>query len=231
MSMRSRSENGFFLVLILLTFWIGSHDAIARRSSKRLAQTLSPQQRLEVEQRLWDLGYWAGSVDGRFDSDSRHALIAFQKVELRARTGQLTLKELNALRIATRPIARDTSHAHVEIYLDRQVLFVVDESGVVSRVLPVSTGNGQLYMDHGEVHRARTPAGDFKVLRQINGWRRSSLGLMYYPSYILNGLAIHGSVSVPVYPASHGCVRVPMFAAEELSALLPVGTNVVIYEH
>jgi hypothetical protein len=32
----------------------------------------------------------------------------------------------------------------------------------------------------------RNPAND---LRKINGWRLSSLGLLYYPSYIYNGMA------------------------------------------
>lgn len=184
---------------------------------------------LGQRQRLWDLGYWAGRVDGRFDSDSKHALIAFQKVERRARTGRLAMDELNALRNASKPIARYGSYAHVEIDLKRQVLFVVGEDGDVLRILPVSTGNGELYTDHGQIHRARTPTGTFKVLRKIKGWRLSSLGLMYYPSYILNGIAIHGSFSIPTHPASHGCIRVPMFAAKQLSSLLPIGTQVIIY--
>jgi len=84
-------------------------------------------------------------------------------------------------------------------------------------------------MDHGQVHRARTPTGTFKVQRKIKGWRLSSLGPLYYPSYIVNGIAVHGSLSIPTRPASHGCIRVPMYAAKELSALMPVGMEVVIY--
>jgi lipoprotein-anchoring transpeptidase ErfK/SrfK len=169
-------------------------------------------------------------VDGKFDPESRHALIAFQKVERRARTGKLTLLELNALRNANRPSPRYSHHPHVEIDLERQVLFVIGEDGTVFRILPVSTGNGELYMDHGQLHRARTPTGSFKVQRKIKGWRLSSLGLLYYPNYIVNGIAVHGSPSIPTRPASHGCIRVPMFAARELSALMPVGMDVLIYD-
>jgi len=218
------------ILFMLLTFSYGSNGAHARQSSKRAYQELSTQQKLEAEERLWSLGYWAGPVDGNFDADSRHALIAFQKVENRPRTGKLTSDDFNALRAATRPRPRHARYPHVEIDLERQVLFVVDENGEVARILPVSTGNGQLYIDHGQVHRARTPTGTFTVLRKIKGWRLSSLGLLYYPSYILNGLAIHGSPSVPTRPASHGCIRVPMFAAKELSSLLPVGIEVMIYD-
>jgi hypothetical protein len=216
-------------MVVLATFWTG-HGSIETfaRSSARSVQELSTQEKVEAEQRLWDLGYWAGVVDGKFDSDSRHALIAFQKVERRARTGKLTLEELNALRAATRPQPLHARYPHVEIDLERQVLFVVDENGDVARILPVSTGNGALYMDHGQIHRARTPTGTFKVLRKIKGWRLSSLGLMYYPNYIFNGIAIHGSFSIPTRPASHGCIRVPMFAARQLSSLLPIGIEVLI---
>jgi lipoprotein-anchoring transpeptidase ErfK/SrfK len=98
------------------------------------------------------------------------------------------------------------------------------------RILPVSTGNEALYVDHGQIHRARTPTGTFTVLRKIKGWRLSSLGLMYYPNYIFNGIAIHGSFSIPTRPASHGCIRVPLFAAKELSFLLPIGIEVLIYD-
>lgn len=218
----------FLLAALVLTVSLNAQGSFARKSSKSSAQLTAPE-RLEAEQRLSDLGYWTGPIDGKFNSDSTHALIAFQKVERRPITGKLTLDELTALRSASRPIPRDTGYAHIEIDLERQVLFVIDESGGVLRILPVSTGNEKLYMDHGQTHRAHTPTGRFKVLRKINGWRRSTLGLLYYPSYIVNGIAIHGSPSVPARPASHGCIRVPMFAAAQLSSLMPVGLEVVIY--
>lgn len=219
--------------VVILTLSMGyfcSVDVFAHSSKKTSIEELSSQEKSEAEQRLWDLGYWAGIVDGKFDSDSRHALIAFQKVERRPRTGKLTIDELNALRAATRPLPRHARFPHVEIDLARQVLFVIDETGQIVRILPVSTGNEALYMDHGQIHRAHTPTGTFKVQRKIKGWRLSSLGLMYYPNYIFNGIAIHGSFSIPTRPASHGCIRVPLFAAKELSSLLPIGIEVLIYD-
>lgn len=217
-------------VILLLLVAGGSAEIIARKTARTSRQTPSQEERLEAEQRLWQLGYWAGPIDGRFDSASRHALIAFQKVQRLDRTGKLTTDELIALRNASRPVSRFGTQPHVEIDLERQVLFLIDETGSVARILPVSTGNGELYMDQGKMHRARTPTGHFKVLRKIAGWRLSTLGLLYYPSYIHNGIAIHGSPSVPTRPASHGCIRVPMYAARELSSLLPVGIEVVVYD-
>jgi lipoprotein-anchoring transpeptidase ErfK/SrfK len=185
---------------------------------------------IEAEQRLADLGYWAGPVDGVFDAASKHALIAFQKMEGRKRTGILTTAELEALSAAGRPAPLDNTYAHIEVDLTRQVLLVVDAEGKVTKVLPVCTGNEQFYIEDGHRNRAHTPRGRFTVTRKINGWRRSKLGLLYYPSYIRNGIAIHGSTSILPYPASHGCIRIPMFAAKDLSEMAPVGTVVVVYD-
>ena len=224
-------SRSFWTVLLLFSMVFGTGVfTFARTSVKSGRQDIGIEERRRAEQRLWDLGYWAGPVDGKFDSDSRHALIAFQKVEGRPRTGNLTRTELEALQKASRPQPRYGGYAHIEIDLTRQVLFVIDETGSVSRILPVSSGNERRYVDHGQVHRAHTPRGTFQVRRKINGWRLSSLGLMYYPSYIVNGVAVHGSFSVPAQPASHGCIRVPMFAAKELSGLMPVGIEVVVYD-
>jgi len=228
-SVRTMQIVSSFLGLTICLFIYQPPEVLGQIFTRRSSE-LTADQVLEAEQRLWTLGYWAGPVDGKFDSSSRHALVAFQKVERRPRTAVLTFEELNALRNASPPLARYGRYAHVEVDLERQVLFVVDEDGDVMRILPVSTGSGELYTDQGQVHRARTPTGRFKVLRKINGWRLSSLGLLYYPSYIFNGIAIHGSASIPARPASHGCIRVPMFAARELSSLLPVGIEVDVYD-
>jgi lipoprotein-anchoring transpeptidase ErfK/SrfK len=184
---------------------------------------------LEAEQRLSELGYWTGPVDGLMDSASREALIAFQKVERRKRTGRLTNNELRALRTAQRPTPREVGPAHIEIDVDRQVLFYIDGTGQVAKILPVSTGHGRPYNENGQTGLARTPCGTFRVYRKISGWRRSALGLLYYPCYILEGFAIHGSPSVPAFPASHGCIRIPMFAAAEFSKLATIGMVVIVY--
>ena len=219
--------------LVLLLFSIASGNclyAAGKTLSTQSQRELGINERRQAEQRRWELGYWGGPIDGKFDSASRHALVAFQKVEGRARSGQLTQTELDTLLNARRPRPRFEGYGHIEIDLTRQVLFVIDETGEVTRILPVSSGNEGHYVDHGQVHRAHTPRGTFRVLRKINGWRLSSLGLLYYPSYIVNGVAVHGSLSVPTYAASHGCIRVPMYAAKELSALMPVGIEVIVYK-
>ena len=217
----------FTLAYIILASGANQAMSISKRG---LHQGIRFEEMLEAEKRLSDLGYWTGPVDGTLDPAFRHALIAFQKVEGRQRTGRLTRDELQALRLATRPLPRHSGDAHIEINLSRQVLFIVDATGSITHILPVCTGNEKSYVDHGQIHRAHTPRGRFKVLRKIAGWRLSSLGLLYYPNYIEEGIAIHGSLAMAVYPASHGCIRIPMFAAKELSEITPTGTEVIVYE-
>lgn len=183
----------------------------------------------EAERRLSQLGYWTGPIDGILDPGTQSALIAFQKWEGRTITGKLTPEELEAIRTGTPPKARELDYAHVEVDIDRQVLLIVDEQGGV-RVLPVSTGSDKQFMDLGQMSVAYTPRGRFVVYEKTYGWENGDLGSVYYANYISGGVAIHGYLTVPSYPASHGCIRIPMFAARDVSKLLPVGTIVLVYD-
>jgi lipoprotein-anchoring transpeptidase ErfK/SrfK len=184
----------------------------------------------EARALLGALGYWVALDLTEPDASLRHALIAFQKIENRPRTGALTPAELQALRAAQRPKALESGYAHIEIDLARQVLFVVDSCGVCLRILPISSGNGEWFTEGGKKRRAITPTGRFKVQRKIAGWRKSPLGSLYYPNYILDGVAIHGNPLVPPLPASHGCIRIPMFAAKEFYDMAALGMPVIVYE-
>jgi lipoprotein-anchoring transpeptidase ErfK/SrfK len=183
----------------------------------------------EAERRLADMGYWTGTVDGLLDPATRAALLSFQKWEGRAVSGVLTIDEFEAIRTATSPKAREDGYEHVEVDLDRQVLLLVEDDAKV-RVLPVSTGNGKEFFYDGQTSIAYTPRGRFVVYEKGFGWENNVPGSMYYPNYISGGIAIHGSLNVPVQPASHGCIRIPMFAAVEVSKLLKLGTIVLVYD-
>jgi N-acetylmuramoyl-L-alanine amidase len=202
--------------------------ATAQQSGKRRASLTGAQTR-EAERRLSDMGYWTGAIDGIFDPATRSALIAFQKWEGRPITGQLTLDELEAIRTSTFPKAKELGYAHVEVDLDRQVLLMVNDGGNV-RVLPISSGSGKPFVDEGQTSIAYTPRGRFIVYDKVVGWEKGPFRSMYYSNYISGGVAIHGSPTVPIQPASHGCIRIPIFAAREMSKLLPIGTIVLVYD-
>src|SRR5712664_2921330 len=216
----------FLLTVCLLLI---STPSIVSAQQRDKDASLTRAQTREAERLLSEMGYWTGTVDGLFDPATRSALIAFQKWEGRPITGQLTLDELDAIRTSSSPKAREPGYAHVEVDLDRQVLLLVNDEGGV-RVVPVSTGNGDPFIDEGQTSIAYTPRGRFMVYKKEVGWQSGPLGSTYYANYISGGVAIHGSRSVPTQPASHGCIRIPMFAARELSRLLPVGTIVLVYD-
>ena len=184
----------------------------------------------QAEQRLADLGFWTGPIDGIWDGASRHALIAFQKVQHARPTGTLTRAEYNALSMAAPPRPRDVTGPHIEVDIARQVLFLVDADGKVGNILPISSGSGKRFHENGypETH-AITPCGHLEVFSKASGWKTSPLGEMHNPLYIVGGIAIHGSLDVPAYPASHGCIRIPMFASDRLPRMVPKGTRVWVY--
>ena len=109
------------------------------------------------------------------------------------------------------------------------MLLIVNDEGNV-RVLPISTGTGKEFVYEGQTSIAYTPRGRFVIYEKGVGWEDNMPGAMYYANYISGGIAIHGSYSVPVQPASHGCIRIPMFAAREVSKLLKLGTIVLVYD-
>jgi hypothetical protein len=184
----------------------------------------------KAERLLSERGYWILKIDRTSDTSTYHAITAFQKVEGRKRTGRLTVADLEAIENSVRPVPAYIGSAHIEVDLTRQVLFLVDENDIVTRILPVSTGNGKAYFQNGKRQIANTPRGMFKITRQIKGIRRAPLGTLYYPNYFHYGFAIHGSGSIPFYPASHGCVRIPRFASKEFSNLVTVGMTVVLFD-
>jgi hypothetical protein len=183
----------------------------------------------KAEQHLSEIGYWSGPAGDRSAARTRCAILAFQRVEGRSQTGKLDAADIQALLSAKRPIPRETGYAHIEVDLQRQVLFVVDQNSAVTTVLPISSGSGKLYTFEGKTSRAVTPRGRFTVYRKVAGWRKAPLGMIYYPNYFNEGWAIHGSSSVPNYPASHGCIRIPIVTAKELSDITPMGTVVLVY--
>ncbi|HEU4480691.1 MAG TPA: L,D-transpeptidase, partial [Actinomycetota bacterium] len=88
----------------------------------------------------------------------------------------------------------------------------------------------EYYTSDGEQRRAHTPRGNFVIERKIQGERHSDLGVLYDPNYFVGGYAIHGSPSVPVYPASHGCVRIPMYQSRAFFNRTPIGMPVFVHD-
>jgi N-acetylmuramoyl-L-alanine amidase len=201
--------------------------AVAVAPTSTLAATAQPTLRMgsrgaavvSLQRRLVTLRYDVGPVDGVFGSSTHHGVVAFQKVNGLVRDGIVGPRTWAAL---ARPVIprprRWRSGSSLEVNLTRQVVYLARQ-GVVLRILDASSGKAA----------TPTPTGNFAIVRRIDGWRQSSLGLLWRPNYFWRGYAVHGSTSVPVYPASHGCVRVTVPAMNRLWSLLRIGMPVSVY--
>jgi peptidoglycan hydrolase-like protein with peptidoglycan-binding domain len=218
------------VAIVLLTANASFAITKNKRKTSTPTRAVTRSEAHEAEARLAEMGYPTGRVDGVVDSTTRSGLILFQKWEGRKITGRLTRDDLDAIMSATAPAPKDTGYAHVEVDVDRQVLLLIDDEGAIKRMLPVSTGSNKRYKEKRMSGLAYTPRGRFRIYSKLSGWRKSPLGLLYYPNYFSDGLAIHGNPAVPNSPQSHGCIRIPMSAAASISRALPIGSIVLIYD-
>jgi len=184
-----------------------------------------------AQSRLMELGYWMPGADGYFGSGTQQAVWAFQKATGLPRTGSIDADTQRMFRIAGRARPRTTVGNMVEVDKARQILMLV-RNGRVAWTVNVSTGNDQPYSHDGENYTAHTPEGRFTVIRHIDGPAVGPLGTLWRPKFLTNsGIAIHGSPSIPAYPASHGCIRVSNSFMNWVWQynVLPLGTPVWIY--
>jgi peptidoglycan hydrolase-like protein with peptidoglycan-binding domain len=183
----------------------------------------------KLQERLAESGFRPGPPDGTYGRQMLGAVYAFQKLHGLERDGIFRAEYWDLL--DTDPQLPVTSGApdRVEVDLAKQVLFLVKEHEVEA-VLPISSGNGGTYRNaSGTAVRARTPEGDYQFYKRVEGWRISYLGGLYRPFYFRGGYAIHGSYSVPPYPASHGCVRVELHDMDYLTTELELGMPIFVY--
>jgi hypothetical protein len=188
-----------------------------------------------LQQRLADLHYFPGPIDGQFGQYTLEAVWAFQEVQGMHVTGEVGPPTRTALANPRQPhvLAPRGGKLRVEINLRARVL-VLYRSGKVALISHVSTGGGYYYCSPGGgCGYAITPTGNFKTTVFMPGWVTVPLGQMYNPVFFIRtSYAIHGSESVPLQPASHGCVRIPMDIAEFFHKLVPTpGSPVYIRHH
>jgi peptidoglycan hydrolase-like protein with peptidoglycan-binding domain len=176
----------------------------------------------QLQQRLLDLGFWLSGADGSYGLTTQQAVMAFQKYKGLPASGSVDQATADAL-------TNETYRAHgladagdlVEIDKTRQVLFLVN-GGKVVWAFNTSTANGEEFTEADQntpgetiTDVAVTPDGMWAFEREREeGWWKGDLGEIYRPKYFVGGVAVHGSNSIPNYPASHGCVRVSVPAMD-----------------
>ncbi|KGN34169.1 endopeptidase [Knoellia sinensis KCTC 19936] len=185
-----------------------------------------------LQQRLNALTYWCGTADGNFGHLTQQAVWALQKVAHVSRDGVVGPTTWGLLDRGVKANPRTTSGTIIECDISENVLMLVS-GGRLKYTLNTSTANGKRYYSRGSWKTAHTPRGRFSIYwRYTSGWQNGSLGRMWLPAYFKGGYAIHGSTSIPPYPASHGCLRVSTSAMSKLyrESWPIVGRRVYIYD-
>ena len=206
-----------------------------------------------VQQRLADLPFDPGPVDGVFGQMTEQAVWAYEKLVLGVSredmTGSVTPAMWDEMQdpVVIEPRRRTgAGTTHTEIYLVEQVVAVFEDDEAIL-ITHASSGDGEEWCDtvtydtdpngiplDEPVEReicgiSKTPGGVFSYTRKVEGIRESPLGSLWNPVYFNYGIAIHGAINVPKYPASHGCVRIPMHISEYFQDLVGVGDPVFVW--
>ena len=213
-----------------------------------------------LQQRLTDLAFVPGPVDGWFGEATLRSVWAFEKLVLgisrESMTGVVTSELWDALHGDVELVPRRSTNRqadHTEIYLPEQVVIVFhrDEPVFVSHMSSGELGPdgepaewcGLTRIDIDEngypldepimrdvCGRSKTPGGVFTYDRRVEGIRHGALGSMWDPVYFNFGIAVHGFPDVPDRPASRGCVRIPMHVSETFFQLVSIGDRVLVWD-
>lgn len=178
-----------------------------------------------LQQRLIALHYDLAGVDGYYGSQTRHAVIAFQKVNGLRRDG--VVGSATWARLA-RPVVPTLRYVRagsaLEVNLSKQVLYRA-AGGRIYGIYDVSTGRAIW----------PTPVSNGRpmhIYRKVLWGTTMGTDTEHYVQYFARSrwlLAIHEYYNVPTYPASHGCIRVPPGSAGRLYARTFVGEALYTY--
>ena len=189
------------------------------------------------EQRLSDLHFDPGPIDGIYDQATVYAVQALQKIMGYPRSGWLGPTEGAAIENFQYPVPLHATAEpnRTEIDVTKQVITLY-ENYQVRLITTTSTASGDQFCyvtpraapTQRICEVATTPNGRFAYYFFYDGWQKGDLGSLYNPYYFFKGRAIHGYDSVPAEPASHGCARIPMHISEYWYTLVHEGDAVYV---
>lgn len=165
-----------------------SAPIVKTQLTRTLSKGVAGEDVAAVQQRLTDLGFRPGPVDGYYGDETRRAVWAYEKLVLGAPSdapsGTITPEVWAAMQdpIAIRPRRTATTPNHTEIYLPEQVIAVFHDGRAVF-VSHMSSGDNQEWCEEvtispgewnnpgdeplvrGECGKSITPGGVFQFTR------------------------------------------------------------------
>lgn len=207
-----------------------------------------------LQQRLKDLKFDPGPIDGVYGGNTMMAVWAFQSLVVGMSRDTVVdfvtpvLWDSMRADVKIAPRRQPGSPNHVEVYLPEQVMTVF-KGTELQLVTHISTGTGvtwceEVTIDPGEegnedglepikegwCGESVTPGGIYYFYNRRLGLRESKLGTMWNPVYFNFGIAVHGAMTVPKEPASHGCVRIPIYISEYFPAMVQYNDRVYVFD-
>lgn len=204
----------FFVAVVAFLVAILPVGSAAAQSSSSVANA----QRIMTK-----FGIPTGPVDGLSGSQTSRGLCIFRYMSglsvSRSNLDSATytkLKQYDAAYTSLRQIRAKSTSEYLVAHQTCQAM-VYARSGYYQRVMAISTG----------IPGHTTPSGSYALGYTQKGWSCSTLypesctkqttgrfayisnyGNMYNMRQVTGPIYVHGSTSVPTYPASHGCIRV-----------------------
>jgi lipoprotein-anchoring transpeptidase ErfK/SrfK len=190
------------------------------------------------EQRMVDIRFDPGPVDGFYDQKTVYAAQTLQKYLGGYPSGRMNDADVFALSFFRfkDPMAAPPEPNRTEVDITAQTLTLY-ENYQPKLITTISSGSGENYCystprenpTSRVCEDANTPSGTYRFYEFRSGWDKSPLGQLYNPYYFNKGIAVHGHESVPITPASHGCVRIPMHISEYFHDLVNRGDPVHVF--
>ncbi|MFA5537464.1 MAG: L,D-transpeptidase family protein, partial [Bacillota bacterium] len=178
----------------------------------------------ELEERLEELGYHPGKVDGVFDQETEKAVKIFQRETGLPTNGQVTAEVWQYLaRETNKPVTSrvppPAGLVTIEINLDKNTLTVYSDNSIYKEY-PVAIGKGE----------TPSPVGEWRIVQKSLNWG-GGFGTRWLGLNVPWGIyGIHGTNKPWSVgrEASHGCFRMFNQDVEEIFPWVKYGTPVKV---
>ncbi len=212
---------------------------------------------LRLQQRLKDLAFDPGKIDGIYGDNTAESVWAYKTLILGERwdknlTSKVTAENWDRMQdpLGWMPQKTGDTPRHFEVFLPEQVGVLVSD-GKIRLITHVSSGSGKHWCNERRVlpdasgttppttttgkplkycNDSITPAGAYRFRAKRTGTFAGFYGDLWNPTFFNGGIAVHGFDSVPYYPASHGCVRIPNHIADYFQSLVRIGDQVFVFD-
>lgn len=172
-----------------------------------------------VQQRLRELGYYEGEIDGIYDKEMAEVVRDYQEAQGLMADGVVGPDTWNAIGLSEEYLEYFDSSFTITIDLQK-FLLTLKEGGTTTATFPVAIGKPETPTPTGNwriIQKTLNPGGPFGAR-----WMRISVP---WGGYGIHGTNAPESIGTA---ASHGCVRMRNEDVIQLYDIVPLGTEVQI---